>query len=516
VAQAPRSRAYWPWPHDSSLLHLGTMAKMLWLSIAAACLCQSCATAVHGAEVAAVHGAEGIVKAAVAHAPAEAHEEGVNQAAVILLGMIVFIVLLYYMVNSHIHGVKKQTWAALSTAVSIFVAVMANNTINHLFRAEGEHHATMDKVWKDAGQLCVTTFLVAVLLFLQRASKLRIFAYGTIGGHILGFGAIDTFATVAGLPGFFHESPWHTLVVFVIYIFAIHVLVLPLRFTFHLLEKFCSGGNQSIEALEASKEQAADTSTDFFCMGGAYLLSMTIRGLIKGRVVEEEAESIHHTGNQVTWLVVVGFVFALLAGVIRVLQHHAQKDKFKKKTTSIKLLDTLGTLASLTCAWCLLDSGNWYWLHHFPEDKMVGHMAVALEATVFFIICVYGFSLAAKHVGPDVKQTLKGEFLSVGLMLGLAWEHVFDAALEGVVPFIQKLEEKKPTPGGTSIAMALLTFGLVLTVFPAWVVYIVPKAEPELFTPYMTPLAAFCDCERAEEDESEEEEEEEEALVDGE
>jgi len=91
------------------------MAKMLWLSMAAACLCQSCATAVHGAEVAAVHGAEGIVKAGtnlashhlVAHATAEAHEEGVNQASVSLLGMIVFIVLLYYMVNSHIHGVKK-------------------------------------------------------------------------------------------------------------------------------------------------------------------------------------------------------------------------------------------------------------------------------------------------------------------------------------------------------------------------------------------------------------------------
>jgi len=338
------------------------------------------------------------------------------------------------------------------------------------------------------------------LLFLQRANKLRLYAYGVIGGHILGFGAIDLFAVVANLEAF-NTNPWRTLLVLLIYIVAVQVLVYPLKKMFHILGHFCSGDDANAAQLDAAKEQAEDTSTDFFCMGASFLLAMFFRGIISGKVVEEEAESSKHSWQNVTYLALAGILFMGLSGVIRTVIHKlAQTNEDFKQGHAGKLLNVLGTTSSLACAWCFLNSSQWNVLVRFPHDHMIGNVVVAIEASLVFILAVYILAQVIKHVGADVKQTLKGEFTAVGLYLGLSWEHVFDVALEGIEPSF-------PEPH-RGLQLGVFTLVLVLFVFPAWVVYIVPKHDESLTVAGpdgISPLTAFCDCEGGE-DESEDEE----------
>jgi hypothetical protein len=133
----------------------------------------------------------------------------------------------------------------------------------------------------------------------------------------------------------------------------------------------------------------------------------------------------------------------------------------------------------------LLQAGQWHTLEKF-KDEILGNVAVALGASVLFIVLVYVIAMVIKHVGSEAKRTLRGEFTAVGLLLGLAWEHVFDAAVESLEP---KFPEEK-----NWLYLALFTLALVLFVFPAWAVYILPKANGET-SDGLTPLTAFCDCE---------------------
>merc|ERR1719329_1462880 len=99
----------------------------------------------------------------------------------------------------------------------------------------------------------------------------------------------------------------------------------------------------------------------------------------------------------------------------------------------------------------------------------------------------------------------RGEFLALGLALGLSWEHLFDVAVE-------KTAEVWATAGGTipldhtteKVCLIILTIILVCIVFPAWTVYMMPKSndkELKEFVKHLTeageelsPWQAFWDC----------------------
>jgi len=224
-------------------------------------------------------------------------------------------------------------------------------------------------------------------------------------------------------------------------------------------------------------------------MGASFLWAMFFRGVISGKVVEEEVEGKHHTYKEVGLLVLAGIVFMILGGVMRSMIHKLTEEK--QKGVAGKLLEVIGTTSSLACAWCFLNSSQWSVLIRFPSDKVIGAIVVALEASVGFIIAVFLLAAVIGHVSGDCKSTLKGEFTAVGLWLGLAWEHVFDAALEGIEPGFPKPHR--------SLELGLFTLALVLFVFPAWVVYIVPNHDSdckgiEHKGVKLNPLVAFCDC----------------------
>jgi len=67
--------------------------------------------------------------------------------------------------------------------------------------------------------------------------------------------------------------------------------------------------------------------------------------------------------------------------------------------------------------------------------------------------------------------------VAVSLVIGLAWEHLFQEAINSVV-------QMGATQQAAKWLKVLFSFVLVLVVLPAWMVYIVPKHNDELIEEY--------------------------------
>jgi len=484
------------------------MARLfVWLVLAAACTCYALE------EAAAPAAAEN-----ASAAEAGAKEETKSFEPIILLGGIGFIFSMYYMVNSHLPGVSAQTWSMISTSVSIFAAVMTYNCVKTLSlmvfslkEAAGEesdaayHAVTGQHVLVSTFGLVMWWLVVLTMLFVQRMSKLRLVAWGTIGGHILGFAAIDLYGgTIAMLP-MFHDSPSKHLLVLLIYVATVPLFVAPLRFLIVLILKVVHVPEKAVDRFH---DQCKDTAIDFFCMGASFVICLTCRGYIQysrtGKAADAHAVSVKHAPHETGILILCGLVFLALGGSCRAV--HAKMSEGALGS----LTDVLATTLSLSSAWCLLDAANWFFLHRF-EKAIMAKLCVAMTFSAVFVIATVGLSRLLNTLHGSMKQVLRGEFLAISLAVGLGWEHLFDTALEDAGEFVEDPTRKK-------LFVSLITLALVAVVFPAWTVYMLPKHDPELLEEYagvtLRPFQAFSDCDGGDEEELELEEDEE--LMSGE
>jgi len=424
-------------------------------------------------------------------APGVVVEEGGDSiASVILLGSIAFVMTIFYLVNSHVKGVADQTWSMISSSVSIFAAVMMYNLVHGLsmmaFKQKDVEEGVVPGVGHVAvavAQLILWYFAISILLFIFSSSPLRLKAYGTLGGHILGFAAIHCFGYVA-LTEYFNYNPWMTFVVLIIYFVTIPILVLPTRLFGHLAAMMKCSSPQDIDRLH---EHATDTGTDFFAMGAAFIISLAIRGVIKGKVMSIEPEGGAHTTWEVVGLHLIAIAFLVLGGLFTVAQHWVTPENAGKLCD--ECMDILVTTLSLTSAFCFLDAASWLWLQYLA-DKTLGELVIAMLMSLNFVIFVFLLHFIVKYAsGARSKRILRGMFTAVALTVGLSWEHVFDAALEGASKYAGE---------GHEYFESFLTLVLVVVVLPAWVVYILPKHDDELKKLYsykrLNCCAVCCDC----------------------
>merc|ERR1712070_1090146 len=99
---------------------------------------------------------------------------------------------------------------------------------------------------------------------------------------------------------------------------------------------------------------------------------------------------------------------------------------------------------------------------------MIGKLMVAMTWSFIFIVAVFAFSVGLQFSSGSFKTLLRGEFTAVGIAVGLSWEHLFDTSLEGIAESVDEGLYAK-------VWMACFTFLLAAIVFPAWVVYILPR-----------------------------------------
>lgn len=132
---------------------------------------------------------------------------------------------------------------------------------------------------------------------------------------------------------------------------------------------------------------------------------------------------------------------------------------------------------------CLLDVWGWRVLPKFPDMALLGHLSMAFQLTLMAIGLILVISILHHCTGNVARRGLRGVFTGMGLAVGSSWEKTFDAGVDRLEVF--GLNEAKKT---------LITICLVVIVFPAWMVYILPKADDELKKEIKTspPVWAIC------------------------
>jgi len=417
----------------------------------------------------------------------EKAEQAAAGPGLVLLGSVAGVMLVFYLVNSKQQVVREQTWAITSTSISIFAAVMLNTFVNEFWLAVGVRGGDDDTVCEFVN-LIIWWIAAVVFLYLDKESALRLLGYGTVYGHILGFAAIGAYGTLAA-SATFHENHWMTLVVIVIYIVTIPLLVGPTSLLGRCVKH------------EALHEQCKETGTDFFAMGLSFLIAMFFRGWIKfdrtGTAAGPHAVGTGSEAHEVWTLIAVGFIFVLVAGLF---SHFNMQKKFISMSATFHVL---ATIAAMTAAWCWLEAANWVSLSHLapnaggpgerrlnegveekgfgffqlPRGVFMAKLMVAAFFTLVFVLAVFLFSKLTQVGGKETKTILKGSMTAVALVVGLSWEHLFDAAIEEVA-------EMAEAEHGKQWLKVLMSFVLVLMVLPAWMVYILPKHNDEMIEKY--------------------------------
>lgn len=438
-------------------------------------------------------------------------EETIDKmAATVLLGTVAFTMGLFYLINSAWKGVSEQTWNMISTSISIFIGVMmyqaGNKGIRILLhwgeKKEEKGPVDMSEFWRHIGVMIIWWFVVMTLIYCNRNCKLRLVAYGTIAGHIMGFAAIGAYEDLAHTKAFY--SPWASFFgTLFVYLVSIHFVLLPVRCFFRCAEKATGEDKNAVDRVH---DQAKDTATDFFCMGASFIISMGIRSVIigkpaKGEAAEDVEEEARPSG-QTQALFGAGVVFLILAGSLKVCGR-ACKSKGKNSEVVAEVMEIVTTTTALTAAWCLLNTAFWHVMPGYT-CKVLGHLVVAMIFSVVFAITVHFISCLG-DVG-DLTRAFRGEMTALGLALGLSWEGCFDAALESASKsdWVEKEMRQKFT--------FFVTVALLVVAFPAWVAYILPKHDSELKEEYkgqkLHPWVACCDCNPQEEDDYDEVDEE--------
>jgi len=382
-----------------------------------------------------------------------------KEGCVVLLGSVAFVMTTFYLTNAYHVELRGCAWSMISAAVSIFCAVMSYNAVNAVIHAifqlpPAEDPPSGADITSYVLQMALWWFLIITLFFISKKSPLHMKGYGTIGGHIMGFAAIAAFGNLAQTEQF-RNSPWMTLLIWLMYPFIVTLFIIPGKLVQNWLVK---SGRLSSTENDAWHDQSQDTGTDFISMGLAFIMSMFIRFLVSGKIPSVEEMEDTHSTHEVATLLAIGVGLVGAAGLVAKAAHGKEGMSW----------DVLSTTTAILGGFCVLFGFHWHFYNSLGNTLM-GRLLIALcISTISIFWIIISWRLKVNGVS---QSALDGAFTAVSLTVGLSWEKCFDKALDDLGDDIGD---------SGSASKTWIMVALVLIVFPAWMVYMLPKNDEEL------------------------------------
>jgi len=407
-------------------------------------------------------------------------------AGMMLLGNVAFVMALFYLVNWHDSDIVEYTWRIISMTVSIFCAVLIYGVIREMVQLLGGG-LIADLLVFLALWILAQGFL---LIFKEQIGPLK--AFGTICAHITGFAAMQAFFNIQTLGTFSAGKalsvPDWAQGIPVVFVFLIVSVALFLA-SDKLRELISQSDGQEDEGDRAWDEQCEETENDVVGLGLSFLVSVVIRYAISGEQPTAHGTPVGRPPLQALVLLLSGTAFVFFTavatlGVVRL--------QWKKATLSLHRMSQLLQLCcGLTMSWCFYFGTQWYFLFVFGHPKLRGALGKLLEALVVsFFSMVSIFVLDCIGDGsPIFKGALTGVIVAIGLLVGISWEHAFTHAIDELSEALSDSDVDK-----MKIKM-IAAIILVVSVLPAWRLYILPKADQELRKHYAgksPPLKSLC------------------------
>jgi len=390
--------------------------------------------------------------------------------AAILVAMIILFAGVFYLANHRSHDVVSATYEMGSYTLSIFLAISYYQAVdNAVFEivdktpAHTENHDAFFWIhgfhfW---GWHIGTVMLIMVLShYGQRAMK----AASMLGAHVCGFAGRAMLKALCGVEAL--SDPLGALVATIFIGVVIILLVIGVDNIIRNLVEGCGPGKAHKEEIADSVQEA---NTDLACLS---LASHTLYVFMF--FVLQERPGIHHHGHEeelsaAESTILVGLAIVFSVATI-VLTHLVRDPKCLKVAWSKQAIEIGQTLCTMFMAFSSLDFAQ-SMLHssRVSNSDMLGRAQVALCMTAFagcmFLVMVGLVYLSGSRL---LKKSISVMVMGIGVVVGLSWEETLDLAIEDLAIGAGSLSE--------TAAKFLLSIVLLIVLFPAWYLFILPHA----------------------------------------
>lgn len=424
-------------------------------------------------------------------------------AGYVLLLTVAFGLALLYLVHSSDEDIRGTTWKMISSSLSIFIAVFSFTGIKLVFGAAIPHS------WPPL-LLSVPLFLViwlstqAVLLVMKRHIQLR--SFGMLSGHVGAFAAIEVAKNLMEL-AIFHASPLHTLYLLLVLITTFTFLIWATNHSFERMRQRVHEDCNHEEWHEASLDAEHDTAA----ISLGYVFSELMQAVLLGSapvrpVLAFEPHERPIISRSAYWIfvaisagcLILVFWFSYvqdvvtdrITGVVKNVNELAMQQESSDEEAhgekAQRISRQVAAFFAMSASWCILALSQWTLLLGIKREY--GNEAVVSEVLSFItcslIVCILSIVaiflidfLADRKFFDEV--ALRTVITAIGILVGLSWESTFDVCIESIVA--TDVERKERDHHLRRIFLAsLIQLVLALLLIPAWTLYILPQAEPEL------------------------------------
>mmetsp|Transcript_74612 Transcript_74612/g.139311 ORF Transcript_74612/g.139311 Transcript_74612/m.139311 type:complete len:588 (-) Transcript_74612:149-1912(-) len=434
-----------------------------------------------------------------------------------VLGMISFVMVLYYFLLFPDQDVRQYSYEALSSTISIFCAVLSFQALDNFLEITILNHMPLAmKVCFDMMHMLFwflvlqgtlawvsgavgSTFAVSELEEMDKLDEAKVKkhekeesmrernmkCFGILLAHISGFAAINAFGSMQQMYPF-NNSAWLSFL-------AIPIAAVALFVLFHgmnkLRTKVSHGDDGEIdEAEKVWDEETEEAENDVFGLAVSFLLVQSLRFLICGSLADEEGEEeeevlFSHGLGQTALLFSCGLLFVGVIFYLILNEKEEEKEEGEEgdeEKAGEKKEEGEGNpedrsfeeaqLVAMTMgfSWAMFYGSRWL-LSQTPigGDPMVLALCVALAISIVAMLTIIPLDYLAdldftgEKTDKAIIQTIRG----LGILIGFSWEQCFDAAVGSLASGFGN--------AAATVKLAMAIF-VVFIIVPAWHMYILP------------------------------------------
>lgn len=425
--------------------------------------------------------------------PVLAEEEESSPVAiaisVMLMGSIGFQMLMFYLVNWPDRDIQRYSWQVISQTISIFCAVLLFQGCNGMVEEKLiKGSSELVEVGIDMAQMIFWLVCMQVVLAITSGAlnewlgavddmekvELNVKSWSVLFSHVAGFAAINAWGSLQ--QKFLNANPWQALLVVPLGSAGLFLLYHIFDLIREKIAHMDDGEKDEYEEKWDEETEEAENDVAGLCM--SFLTVQAIRFGISGFMPNQEgiepwAVAISHSPHQCHLLIGSGLIFFILTlamlNLTRIWEVPERLDR---------LIDILNNYLTFGLSWCLFYGVRWrICATHFTHENALLMVAIALFLSgVSFLFIFVLDKVEDNHLFGEDSEIAEGAtekmITGLGILIGFSWEQSFDTAVDVVAEGLR--HDCPPT-----ISKMLMSICLVVIVFPAWRIYILPT-EREL------------------------------------
>jgi uncharacterized membrane protein len=370
------------------------------------------------------------------------------------VGFIVILMTSLFMVNNSDPDISSAAFHMISQTASIFSAVLGYKILcmwldHFLDTAMSECFARLI--------LLVALILVVFVDVAELEDKESLAAVATMGGHLIGYAALELFGSIQRMRPFcLHPGP----------------ATVTLSIFFYVCMKVTQAiaGTTITRAVDDEKDAEfkmkifKECEDDAFCFAVGFLFSQCAKMDVLGYFPPIHGNPKGHTQHDVNRLIVWTCLFLLGSMSLTPLQTVAGKRRY---ANAARFIFILAHTTYMAAAWMLVFTGEWQWfLLVHNESTSSGIMVMTFNITMIGFGLIFVLDFCADHVEMFPPESFRSVIVVIATAVGLTWEKAFHEA-EHSISSLSEAPKRSRT----------LMVGFILSiVVPAWRYHILPNA----------------------------------------